>query len=148
MRTKTLIMYPGRPAKSIPAKYPLVLNQLGQGESRRVRKLYLFKPQAGKHVPTRYYMDITVYRQNQPGVYYLEIKPNFGGSFPESVKISILSDRREIAPPALVPKGRNSYRTVAFSFSIGPDIERVILQLTTSGSAEIPVSLRAALRVR
>jgi len=141
-------MYPGRPLKRIPAKYPLVLSQLGQGESRRIRKLYLFKPQSGKFVPTRSYLDVTVHRQNQPGVYYLEIKPHFGGSFPKSVKISILSDRREIVPPAIIPTGKTSYRTVAFSFSIGPDIERIILQLTTSGSADIPPSLRAILKAR
>jgi len=138
---------PVRTRREIPARHAVVLSKMeGGGQGRFVKRLFLFKEVGGKRVPTPYSLTFSVIREKRAGVFYMEVKADFGKTLPENAILQIFAGERAVSMPVRLVINRKPCGKIGFSFAFDPSIEKLILEVKTLGSSTVPYRLTAVLR--
>ena len=138
----------GIPAEQ--ARYAVVLSQIEDsgGAGRSVKRLFLFKEVGGKKVPTPYFLTCYIMRQKCREDFYMDVKAYLGSVLPASVTLRILANERPVSVPASLVIGGKSRGEIGIPFTFDSSIEKLILEVRTSGSRIFPSRLTAVLRNR
>jgi len=138
----------GIPAEQ--ARYAVVLSRIENrgGVGRLVKRLFLFKEVHGEKVPTPYFLSLYIMRQKGREDFYMDVKAYLGPILPASVTLRILANERPISAPASLVIGGKSRGEIGVSFAFDSSIEKLILEVRTSGSRIFPSRLTAVLRNR
>jgi hypothetical protein len=124
---------------------PIYLSRMAAREKYKINSLPLYKPckqgEKIRFVITRFFLT-GILECNLPGKFVLKVRPNFGGGLPQSAEIRV--DKTRVSA-TLIMKGA-PVQIAGLPFGAFSGTDKVVFQVTTRGSDEIPETLYAVLR--
>ncbi|NMC71441.1 MAG: hypothetical protein GYA57_15430 [Myxococcales bacterium] len=137
----------GKPRKDPYAQArTLRLAEMRTGQTRMLR-LRLMAVEEEERRPTDFYLEATITCDRPGRMYYLEATADFGAVPPRAARLTVLKSRYDATQPvALITDGRPVQSSVGLE--IEPSVDRLVLWISTEGSAGVPAKLAAEVRLQ